>query len=236
MIHIAIVEDEELYVKQMVEYIQEYQKESKREISVQLFSDGEDITENYRGNFDIILMDIQMRFMDGMTAAEKIREMDSEVVIMFITNMTNYAIRGYAVDALDYILKPVTYFAFSQKLDRAISRLKKREKQWISIVVADGVQKLDVSAIYYVESEGHMLIFHTEYGLYRTRAKMQDMEEKMEPYGFFRSNKGYLVNMHHVDGVKNGCCLIHGEELLISRARKNKFMEVLTNYMSEGLL
>ena len=65
-----------------------------------------------------------MKLMDGMTAAEEIRKLDQDVIIMFITNMTNYAIRGYQVDALDYVLKPVSYFAFSQKLGRAISKMK----------------------------------------------------------------------------------------------------------------
>ena len=66
-----------------------------------------------------------MKFMDGMSAAEEIRKVDTEVVIIFITNMAQYAIRGYAVDALDYVLKPVSYFAFSQRLSRAIGRMKK---------------------------------------------------------------------------------------------------------------
>ena len=103
MIQIAIVEDEEIYVKQLTEYIRKYQTERGRSIKVTVFGDGEDITENYRGGFDIILMDIQMRFMDGMTAAEKIRQMDQKVIIMFITNMIQYAVRGYEVDAMDYV-------------------------------------------------------------------------------------------------------------------------------------
>ena len=101
MIQIAIVEDEEIYVKQLTEYIRKYQTERGRSIKVTVFGDGEDITENYSGGFDIILMDIQMRFMDGMTAAEKIRQMDQKVIIMFITNMIQYAVRGYEVDAMD---------------------------------------------------------------------------------------------------------------------------------------
>ena len=94
MIQIAIVEDEEIYVKQLTEYIRKYQTERGRSIKVTVFGDGEDITENYSGGFDIILMDIQMRFMDGMTAAEKIRQMDQKVIIMFITineQISNFA-------------------------------------------------------------------------------------------------------------------------------------------------
>ena len=107
MIRIAVVEDEELYAEQLQNYISKYAEERKKQIKVTWFQDGEDIVSGYKGEYDIILLDIQMRFMDGMTAAEKIRELDSEVVLMFITNMIQYAVRGYEVDAMDYVVKPV---------------------------------------------------------------------------------------------------------------------------------
>ena len=101
MITIAIVEDEEAYAKQLTEYIEKYQRESGKSIRVIRFSDGDEIVEKYTGEYDIILMDIQMKFMDGMSAAEAIRKQDTKVVIMFITNMIQYAVRGYEVDAMD---------------------------------------------------------------------------------------------------------------------------------------
>ena len=125
MIHIAVVEDEKLFAEQILNFIRKYEKENNRQIKVTAYSDGEDIVEDYKGEYDIILMDIQMRFMDGMTAAEKIRSLDDEVIIMFITNMIQYAVRGYEVDAMDYVVKPVEYFSFSQKLDKAIARIRK---------------------------------------------------------------------------------------------------------------
>ena len=112
MLHIAIVEDEERYAAELEEFIRRYGEETSRQISVTHYQDGEDLVEDYRGGFDILLMDIQMKFMDGMTAAEKIREQDQEVQIIFITNRNDYAIRGYEVDALDYVLKPVSYYIF----------------------------------------------------------------------------------------------------------------------------
>ena len=155
MIHIAIVEDEMNYVRTLEDYIQRYRQEKQEEIRVSIFADGEDITENYDGQFDIILMDIQMRFMDGMTAAEKIRDLDREVVILFITNMIQYAVKGYEVDAMDYVLKPVEYFAFSQKLDKAIGRISRNTQKYIAIPTTDGMKKVAVSDIYYIESLGH---------------------------------------------------------------------------------
>lgn len=232
MIQLAIVEDEDSYAAQLTDYITRYQSESGKYFKITRFSDGDEITNGYKGQFDIILMDIEMKFMDGMTAAEEIRKLDGDVVIMFITNMTNYAIRGYQVDAMDYVLKPVSYFAFSQKLGRAISKIKRSDSKVITVDMPSGVKKLDVDNIFYIESEGHNLNFYTTGGNFTIRAKIGDFEEQLSGYGFFRSNKGYLVNLKFVDGVENGSCIIAGQKLLISRSRKNDFMTALTTYMA----
>ena len=232
MINLAIVEDEDSYASQLVEFVNRYQTESGNYFKITRFTDGDEITNGYKGQFDIILMDIEMKLMDGMTAAEEIRRLDQDVVIMFITNMTNYAIRGYQVDALDYVLKPVSYFAFSQKLGRAIGKMKKTSTKIISIEIPSGVKKLDIDNIFYIESEGHNLNFHTTGGQFSIRGKLADFDEQLSAYSFFRSNKGYLVNLKYVDGVENGSCIIAGRKLLISRARKNDFMTALTDYMA----
>ena len=231
MIRIAIVEDEQLYADQLAEYMDRFMKETGEQIRLTFFRDGEDIAVSYTPEYDIILMDIQMQFMDGMTAAEKIRALDRKVIIMFITNMMQYAIRGYQVDALDYVVKPVSYFSFAQKLQRAINRLPKDDVHAVTVNSAAGVYRIIAEDIYYIESEGHNLIFHTKGGDYRERGKMQEREEELAPVGFFRSNKGYLVNLDAVDGVQDGCCLVHGQKLLIARARKNEFLTALAQHM-----
>ena len=104
--------------------------------------------------YDIILLDVQMRRLDGMSAAESIRRIDPEVILIFITNMAQFAIRGYAVDALDYILKPVPYFAFSQQMQKAIDRVRKRQKVYLMVPVEGGLRRVDVNTIYYLESRG----------------------------------------------------------------------------------
>ena len=155
MIKIAIVEDEHAYAMQLQEYLHQYERENGEVFEISLFSDGDEIVHKYKAVYDIILMDVEMKFMDGMSAAEEIRKVDTEVVIIFITNMPQYAIRGYAVDALDYVLKPVSYFAFSQRLSRAIGRMKKRERKTLTISIKGGTVRLDVANITYIESQGH---------------------------------------------------------------------------------
>jgi DNA-binding LytR/AlgR family response regulator len=233
MIKIAIVEDEHTYAMQLQEYLHAYEKENGEIFEITLFSDGDEIVHKYKPLYDIILMDVEMKFMDGMSAAEEIRKVDTEVVIIFITNMPQYAIRGYAVDALDYVLKPVSYFAFSQRLNRAISRMKKRECKTLSISIKGGTVRLDAANITYIESQGHTLIFHTVSADYEMNGTMKELEKELKPLNFFRGNKGYLINLAHVDGIKDGCAVVRGEQILLSRARKKEFMETLTRYWGE---
>ena len=237
MIRIALVEDDPAYVEQLTSYLREYEKESKERISVQRFSDGEDIVTGYRADYDIILMDVEMRFMDGMSAAEAIRKMDTEVVIIFITNMPQYAIQGYRVDALDYVLKPVSYFAFTQRIDRALTRLKKRKKKYLTIAVKGGMMKLDLSEICYVEVQDHDLIYHTVYQDYRTKGTMRDAEESladgMKEERFFRCNRCYLVNLDFVENFQGIDVTVNGDCIQVSRARKKAFLNALNDFMNE---
>ncbi|MCC8101349.1 MAG: LytTR family DNA-binding domain-containing protein [Clostridiales bacterium] len=232
MIRIAIVEDEAPFAQQLTEYLHRYEQEKQENFAITRYTDGDEIVENYKAQFDIILMDVQMRFMDGMSAAEEIRKKDSEVVIIFITNMRQYALRGYAVDALDYVVKPITYFAFSERLGRAIGRMKHRQENHVVVNIRGGVLRIDAGDIYYVESRGHTLIYHTNSGNHEGAGTMKEIEENLAPYDFCRENKGYLINLAHVDSVRDGCAIVKGEELMLSRARRNPFMEALTDYWS----
>lgn len=231
MIRLAVVEDDPLYTKQLQDYLDRYTAETGQKISARFFSDGEDIVESYQADFDIILMDIQMRFMDGMTAAQLIREKDENVIIMFLTNMTSYAIKGYEVNAMDYIVKPIAYQNFAPKLTRAMRKVSQQTGYTFVVPVQDGVRKVAAEQIYYIESENHTMTYHTVAGVFQARGSLDELEQNLSPYGFFRSNKCYLVNMNRVDGVEDGCCLIAGRRLLISRRKRTAFMNQLSKIL-----
>ena len=234
MIQIALVEDDANYVSELKGYLKEYETERAEKIEVTVFSDGEDIVSEYKGEFDIILMDVEMRFMDGMTAAEKIRELDTEVIIIFITNMPQYAIQGYKVDALDYVLKPVSYFAFTQRIERALSRLPQKKTNFLMIGGRNGVAKLDVSTIYYIEVQNHELIYHTTKGNYSMNGSMKEVEGILDKNQFFRCHRCYLINLEYVDWFQGSDVQVHSEIIQVSRSRKKAFMDALNNYMNGG--
>ncbi len=234
MLEIAIVEDEENYRNTLCEYLKKYSLETGEEIHISTFADGDEIVENYKAKYHIILMDIEMQFMNGMDTARKIREVDTAVIIIFITNMARYAIQGYEVDALDYVLKPISYFAFFQKIQRAIGRMKKRKEHYINIVSKKGVNKVPVSEIGWIESEGHRLIYHTKDQVYEsTLNSMKEIENALKEFGFFRCNKGYLVNLAHVRAIRDGWAILTYGQVMISRSKKMEFQKALTAYAGE---
>ena len=234
MIKIAIVEDDISYSSQLKEYLLRYESEFSESFDITTYFDGDALVENYSSQFDIILMDVEMKFMDGMSAAEEIRKGDKEVVIIFITNMPQYAIRGYAVEALDYILKPVSYFAFSQRLSRAVSRMKKREQKSVIIPTKNGTARLEANSIQYIESQGHDIIYHTTSGEYHSSGTIKDCEDALKDLHFFRGSKWYLINLHHVEGLDESCAKLKcGKTVPLSRARKKEFLEALAQYWGE---
>lgn len=231
MISVAIVEDEAAYAEQLREFLVRYSQESGHEFEISIFSDGDEIVEGYKAQYDLILLDVEMKFMDGMTAAEEIRRVDPEVVIIFITNMAQYAIRGYSVGALDYVLKPVPYFAFSQQLLKAVSRLEKRAKRYLTVPVEGGLRRLDTASIYYLESEGHRVHFYTDEGDFSAPGALKTFEEKLADCPFARCNSGYLVNLAQVRELRQSTVQVGPCELQVSRPKRKAFLAALTDYI-----
>lgn len=231
MIRVAVVEDEAVYAEQLQGFLRRYQEESGHVMEVNAFTDGDEIAEQYPAGFDIIFMDIQMRFMDGMTAAKRIRQLDREVVIIFITNMAQYAIQGYSVDAFDYILKPVSYYTFSHKLDRALELLKRRENKYLVLRTDKGIARLSLNRIYYIEIIKRCIIVHAEAMDYSLTGTMKEMEERLLKDNFFRCNNCYLVNLSQVESVYGDEVTVGQRKLQISRPRRKAFLAALTDYM-----
>lgn len=233
MVRIALVEDDVDYRRELIDYLNRFSQECEEHFSIAQFSDGAEIAEGYTADYDIILMDIAMSYMDGMAAAEAIRQVDEEVVIIFITNMPQFVIKGYSVSALDYVLKPISYFAFSQRIQRALSRMKKRAQRYISIPFKGGMRKLAVSQIAYVEVRDHELTYHTADETLPAKGTLAEAEALLSAECFFRCNKCYLVNLEYVDAVDNNYLLIGEDRIQVSRAKKKALMDALNNYIHE---
>ena len=235
MYHIAIVEDEVAFRQQLTEYLTQYQNENNLEFKISEFSDGAEILERYQSDYDVILLDIEMPKVNGMDAARQIRMQDDNVVLMFITNMASYAIHGYEVGALDFVMKPISYYTFSMKLTRALKRAKQQEQKSLLLPLSDGVKKLELSEIYFIEGQSRMLYYHTATGDYVVKGTMQNAEKTMEEFPFAKCNHWYLVNLMHVKEVRKNMVVVGPFELEISRRNKTAFLKALTEYMGGSM-
>ena len=227
---IAIVEDDVNIQQQLSVYIAKFAEENACQYQLSVFSDGDEILEDFRADYDLILLDIQMKHLNGLETAEKIRQLDRDVYLVFVTNLANYAIRGYSVQAFDFILKPVNYMMLKQLLQRVDKLVSAKQQRYVTLPTDLGLTRIEVSHIYYIETEGHFLLIKTDQGEYRMRDAMKNMEETLGGYGFFRCNNCYLVNLKHVERVDGSALYVNGEELSISRPRYKAFMETLTKY------
>lgn len=232
LVRIAVVEDNERDRERLTKNLRRY--ETERELRFELigFEDGEDLVTNYSADYDLILLDIEMRFMDGMCTAKSVRALDPEVPIIFVTNAPQYAIEGYKVRALDYILKPVSWFSFCESLDRALLHRRSREEQSITVALREGKTRLNMDRICYVEVQDHELTYNTRDGKFVTKGAIRDAEELLNAAGFVRCNRCYIVNLKYVEGYQGNDLKVNGDLIQISRRQRKSVLDALNRYMN----
>lgn len=231
MYRIAVVDDDREFSAKLRDYLEQYAKENDETFEIEVFYDGAEILKDYTPRYELILLDIEMPAVNGMEAAQKIREMDESVVLMFITNMAQYAIHGYSVGALDFVMKPISYYPFSMKIKRALKRVQKKEIPTILLTTSDGVKRLKVSQIYYVEIQGHMLHYYTEEGEFVMRGTLSSVEKTLPSSLFVKCNHWYLVNLMHVTEVRKNTTVVGNFELEVSRRNRAGFLKALAEHM-----
>lgn len=235
MIRVGIVEDDKTCQEQLKEYLQLYGKEKKYDFHITMFEDGIDLVEDYHPCWDIIFMDIRMKYMNGMDSAREIRKYDQNVIIIFITTMAKFAIKGYEVDALDFILKPVKYTQFSIKMNKAINYIEKhKNKKNLLLPIEEKKEIVSINEILFIEVKNHDLHFVTRNKIYVMRCSMREIEKELELYHFIRCNQCYLVNLKNVTAVQKDIVLLGEYKLPISRSRKKQFLKELSDYIGKG--
>ena len=232
MIKIAILEDQSEQAEHLLSLLKRYGEEhADFSYAVQHYDRSIALLSEYNCDADMLLLDIQMPDMLGIDVAKKIREIDSRVMIIFITTLTQYAIEGYSVGAFDYVVKPVRYDAFAAKLDRACRMLAYQHlKKTIDVRTKEEVRRLSVDEILYIEVVNHDVLIHTDTKVYTQWGSLKTYEEMLRDEHFVRCNSCYLVNLKYVHGINGDSVLVHHDELAISKPKRRDFLVAVAQY------
>lgn len=234
MVRIAVAEDDRAFRDTCTGYIKRYCAEKKVDAQVFEFEDGMDLLEDQEEkgkSFDILFLDVQMKHLDGFYTAGRIREKDDQAVIVFITTLAQYAVRGYEVDAMDYLIKPLSYERFCPRLEKALQRVSRFQDQYIFLPSGDGKDRVAATSILYIDVDRHTLRVHTKGRTYEMRMPIGKMEEELAPSHFLRCDQSVLVNPRFVVRVGKDTVEVGDDEntvlLPVSRSRKKQFLQDL---------
>lgn len=234
MIRVAIIEDEDVPAQNLIKYLGRFQDENDLQFEIARYSSGEEFLSAYKKQFDVVLMDIELPDRDGMSVCHDLRKLDADVIIIFVTNLAQYAVKGYEVDALDFVVKPVAYPVMALKLKRAVDRIKRfsrREGRKITVKDGDLTRSIEHADIKYIEILAHKIIFHTIHGNFKSYGTLKKLEGEFSDTDFIRCNSCYLVNLKYVTSVSGYSCVVGGEELQISQPRRKAFIRAINEYM-----
>lgn len=233
MIRIAFVEDDAATAQAAKAYLGRYSQEKGIPLQADHYQRAEPLLDGYTPRYELILLDIRLKGgMTGMEAAQKIRKLDTSVQIMFITSLARYAVKSYEVGALDFVVKPVSYYQFAMKLDKAVRVIRRSEDVSLAVPTTRGLKVLPSREITFLEVRDHELVYHTGAGEYRTRASLNKLEEQLRGHGFLRTTVSHLANMRYVSEI-DGTMLVltTGDRLPISRARRKDVLAGLARYL-----
>ena len=231
MTHIAICDDEKSFVAYLNELVTRYAAETGQEIKISLYYDGMELIERYDSSIDLIFLDIQMKLVDGLRAADRIRRMDEKAGIIFLTTLTQYGL-----EAFNYIIKPIKYVRLKAELDQWMKKHQKEENPAIAVANDTGKYRVFLKSLRYLETYKRNLLLHTEQEEIICYKSMKEMERELAGQGFVRCHTSYIVNLFYVKGVKKlEIELVTGEKVPISQPKRKEFMEKLADYWGELL-
>lgn len=224
---IAIVDDELETRQYMHGLITQYLLETGHSAQMEFYPDGASFLVGCE-HPDIVLMDIDMPGMDGFATAEQLRRSHSTAVLIFTTRLSQCAIRGYEVDAIGFLVKPVTLPSLSNKLNKAFQWVEHQQSK-ICLKSKYSILYLEKNEIYYVEGSNHYVIYHTAQGSVSVRSSLQEAEAQLGA-DFSRSSHSYIVNLSFVTMVGKNDVTVHGDILPLSRALRKDFLDAVNRY------
>lgn len=230
-VNIAIIEDDTEDFRRLKSCLEQFFQNIDRQYSITPFTKGEDFL-CYPDSFHLVFMDIELPGINGIETAQQLRSRHREDVLVLVTNMVQYAIHGYSVNAVDYIVKPVMYEQLALKMPGFLSMLKRKQKHLV-IRQKQDVTKLNIKDIRFIEIFRHDVIIHTDKGDVSCYGTLKEFEDDLSDYGFVKCSQSCLINLAYVQSISGDQILVDGCNVPVSRREKKKFLDAFIRYEKE---
>lgn len=234
MLMIAIVDDSPQDADSLRKQVEHYLNETKEAFCIHVYHDSVEFIRSLE-EYNIAFLDIHMDKIDGLEAAHFIRRISQNTVLIFVTYMAQMAIRGYEVDAMDFIIKPTDQFSIDRVMGKAFKRIQNQSGVAIVLKTARDVISISSNKIYFVEVYDHDLIYHTEQGEFRARGQLSEVRKKLNDEQFILCNRSYLVNLRYINSVHDNHLVVNGESVQISKSHRKEIEKRFVSYLGENL-
>lgn len=223
--NIAIIEDEQIHRDFLIGYLNKWSQETRNPLEIDTFPSAESFLFAWedKKSYDVLFVDIQMKAMNGMEMAKKIRENDKNVAIVFTTGITDYLEEGYEVEALHYLIKPIS----EEKVRTCMDKVKNRnqQKKFLLLEINGELTKILEEQMVYIEARGHKTIAELNVSIERREfckvelnESFSKVEKQLDEKKFVKCHRSYLCNLewvHHID--KTSVHMDSGSEIPVSR-------------------
>ena len=235
MINIGICEDELHYRVNIKDMLGDILSTYSINYKIYEFSSGEELLSNYPKDLDILIMDIQMKIINGMDTARKIREFDQNLEIIFMTSFSEFMQEGYEVKAYRYILKPISERKISRNILPCINEIMKKKNNYLTINVKNYVDRIKIDSIVYIETDRPNILIYTNDNKYTTKMSISKIDKILREHGFFRCHNSYIVNLKLVESINSNTLKIGEKYIPISKYRVKELKLALTNILGDIL-
>lgn len=239
---IGVCDDDRAYQELLASYCRDCLPyiNLEEQAEVECLSSGEELLKSYRQNkpYDIVFLDLKMRPLNGFETARQIRMFDNQVIIIFVTSLSQYVLKSFEYKPFWYLIKPVTPNHFRDVFTKAVAeRLSANCAEYVFRTKAEGVVKISVGSIIYLESHARRIRLHTLDSDYYFYSGITDEEKKLSKYDFIRIHKSYLVNSQYIRQInRTWLTLKDGERLPISARRYKAVFDFFTDYLARSSL
>lgn len=234
MLRLAIVDDSPDDSAALHALVSEYFRKNDQTCMIHVYNSPLDFIRS-TDNHDIVFMDIRMEKLDGLEVARLMRKINTDSILIFVTHMAQLAIKGYEVDALDFIVKPADQAAINYVLTKALTRLENISNTVFALKTSGGIVSLASNDITYVEVFDHNLAYHTTKGIYYVRGRLSDVIKKLDQKHFIMCNRSFVVNLRYVSSACSEYLVVDGKKVFISKSHSKEIMRHFTNFLGENL-